>query len=356
MSWTRPTLEQIYNRVKADMESRVTADLKLPRVSLLGIMNIVFSGSVHTTYGFLEWLSKQLFVDTASTFGLTRWGNILNLPRKEALIADGTVAFTGTAGKNVVAGTIFVNEEGYEYFTGADFLIGTDVSVAARAVEEGTVYNTEEAYFSLSAPDDDIDALVERVSGFDNGTDLETVESWVLRLLQRFQNPPGSGNPGDYVRWALEVPGVGLAWCYPAEEWGGAGTVGLGVATSELEPVTAGVLAATETYVDSVKPVPAAVTYFTINTLPTVFYISVTPNTPAMREAINTNLALQFTLESKPGGTILLSHMRSAIAAAGPDDYEITQIYLDGAAHGVANITTVVPDAAKFTDAIYTDL
>ena len=47
MSWTRPTINQIYERIRADMVSRVTADIPIPSVSMLGVLAIVFSGAAH---------------------------------------------------------------------------------------------------------------------------------------------------------------------------------------------------------------------------------------------------------------------------------------------------------------------
>lgn len=96
---TRPTLEEIYTRIKADMESRLTGDLKIPRFSLLSITALVFSGASFLHYGFLEKIAKQIFPDLASEFGLTRWGRILNIPRKASTYTTGgdLVLWPGTS-------------------------------------------------------------------------------------------------------------------------------------------------------------------------------------------------------------------------------------------------------------------
>ena len=355
MSWTRPTIQEIYKRIKADMESRVTANIEIPRISLLGILNIVFTGGIHLTYGFLVWIFKQIFVDTATSIGRERWSRILGLPQKAAVFTTGNVAFTGAG--TVPAGTGFTNSEGYEYTTDGAFTVGVDTSVGATAAGEGENYNTEDTEFTLSSPLPGIDSEVQKVGdGFDNGADIETLESWVLRMLQRFQNPPSSGNKEDYIRWALEIAGVGKAWCFPAEEYMGAGTVGVYVSTDDLEPVPVGVLTEVETYIEEQKPIPAEVDYATINPLGVVFDISLTPNTEELRDAIDQNLDDLFVLESGPGLTVLLSHIRSSIGAAGPDDYDITEITVDGTPIGVNNIETTRPDTAKFESVNYSDL
>lgn len=356
MTWTRPTITQIYERVRADMESRVTSKVSIPRVSMLGIMNIVFTGAVHLAYGFLEWLAQQLFLDTSTGIGLQRWGNILGLPQNAASFSTGQVAFTGTAGKVVVAGTVFTNSDGYEYETLLDFTIGTDVSVEATSLLAGKDYNTTDTVFSLSSPDLDIDSDITRVSGFDNGTNLESEEAWTSRLLQRLQNPPASGAKEDYVRWSGSVEGADNTWCFPADEWKGAGTVGVAVSTADLLPVSAQVLGDVETFVDSVKPIPAEVDYFSVETLLVDYVIQLTPNTAELRAAIESNLTDLHLLEAVPGGTTLLSHMRSAIGAAGPDDYAIADIRVAGLSQGVDNLDTVVPQVTKYNSAQFSDL
>jgi len=357
MSWTRPTIQTIYERIKADMESRVTDNIKIPKVSMLGVLAIVFTGGIHLTYGFLAWIYKQIFVDTATEIGLTRWGNIFGLPRKAPNFTTGNVAFTGTTLYTVTAGTIIINSEGYEYETQDDFQIDVDSSVEVVAVEDGILYNTEDTVFVLASPDPDVDTEVNKVGdGFDDGSDLETLESWALRLLQRLQSPPSCGTTEDYVRWALEVAGVGKAWCFPAEEWMGAGTVGLAVATDILEAVAPAILTDVEDHVEALRPIPAHVDYFTIDPIPVEFDIDVTPNTSDMQNAIDENLKALFILESKPGGTSLISHIRSSIAAAGPDDYDITEIRVDGSPVPVANFSTTIPETAFFDGATYSDL
>lgn len=366
MSWNRPSIQTIYNRIKADLESYASDGVSVPRVSLLGIMNMVFSGAIHLCYGFLNWICKQIFVDTASEYGLQRWGNILELPRKAATYSSGYVEFTGTG--TVDEGTVLVNSEGYEFETQDDFLIGTDDEVEVVAVVAGSESNCDDEYLTLSSPIGGIDseAMVLDVLDdgtvppiLDNGTALETVEAWVYRLLFRFRNPPSSGNEGDYVRWALEVSGVGRAWCIPAQIWE-AGSLAVFVGTYNMTPVSAGILSAVQDYIEAKKPIPAHVDYFTIGTAPIDFTIAISPNNQNARDAINEELETLFLLEAIPGGELLISHVRQAIMASGIDDYEITYINVVGPEYGPIdpddNIETNYPDVPTYSPANYTDL
>jgi uncharacterized phage protein gp47/JayE len=357
MSFTRPTLLEIYGRIKADMESRVTAGIPIPRVSLLGILAIVQAGASHLQYGFIQWIVKQIFPDTADIdIGLPRWGARLKLPRKAPQYATGFVAFTGTASHTVDEGTLFQNADGYEYETLDDFVIGTDTSVEAQSVEAGAAYNTDAETFTLSTGDADIDDTVTAVSGFDDGADIETKEAWVYRILQRLQNPPSSGSVSDYVRWALSRTGVGRAWCIPGEEYLGGGTVGVGLSTETLGAVSASVIADVAAYIDTVRPIPAAVTVFSASPVPVIFNMNLQPNTTEMQEAIEANLDEMFITEADMRvNEIKLSHIRAAIGAAGPDDYELTDITVGGVSIGVTNIATTRPGVAVLNNVIYSE-
>jgi uncharacterized phage protein gp47/JayE len=321
---------------------------------MLGISATAFSGVTHLMYGFLENISRQMFVDNADEYGLTRWGNILGLPREAPTYATGYVAFTGVSTYIVVEGTVVVNGSGIEYETQDDFIIDTDTMVEIVATTEGVAGNTSEDTLSLSVPDVSVNTEVDVISGLDDGADLELLESWRLRLLQRLQNPPGSGNAADYVRWALSVANVDNAWCIP--EYSGSGTVAVVVSKNDFESVGSTVLTDVETYIESVKPVPAAVTYLDINPIPVIYTIEINPYSVELQDAISEKLNDLHLAESGPGNTLLLSHIRAAISSSGVNDYGITDIDVDGSSIGVNNITSSTPDTPVFDSCVFSAL
>jgi uncharacterized phage protein gp47/JayE len=348
MSYNRPSLQTIYDRIKADIEARVTNNVKIPRVSLLGILAAVFAGAIFLVYGFIENVIKQMFLTDAEEWGLKRWGIILNMPRKTAKQSEGKVKFTGTAGYTVAAGTKVSDSNGTVYTTQSSFVTDTSADVTALSELAGDDYNTTDTELQLVNPDPNVDSVVTVISGFDTGSDIETLVNWRLRLLQRLQNPPSSGTEADYVRWALAVDGVSKAWCFGADDWAGAGTLGVLVADANLQPVSAGILSNVEAYIDSVKPIPARTDYVNITADEIDIYIKLKPyDQQELKRKIINNLTDLFLLESAPGGTILISQIRTAIASASPDDFEITDITRNGASIGVANITTTVPHCSR---------
>ena len=67
MPWSRPTVTTIYERIVTGIESRLTGGVALLRRSVLRILSKVFAGEIHLNYGYIEFISKQLFPDTAET-------------------------------------------------------------------------------------------------------------------------------------------------------------------------------------------------------------------------------------------------------------------------------------------------
>jgi uncharacterized phage protein gp47/JayE len=116
------------------------------------------------------------------------------------------------------------------------------------------------------------------------------------------------------------------------------------------------VLTNVETYVETQKPVPAAVSYVNAVEQQVDFFISITPNTAANQAAIDTNLTNVFLADSDPGGDVLITSINAAIQAGLVTDYLITGINVDGGPVAVANISSVFPKVSSFNNATYSSL
>jgi len=357
-SFTRPTLDTIYKRIKADMESRLQTTTNITRFSFLGITAFVFAGAIHLTYGFLCILADQLFVDTATGMFLDRFGRIYKLPRKAATFATGEVLFSGVDTTVIPAGTEMQNTEGIVYTTISEVTIVSGSAAAdIQSETEGAAGNTDEATLQLLFPTTGLDSEVTTTTAPNGGVDLETDDALRARLLQRIQHPPSSGTVNDYERWALETPGVGVAWGLKAEDYKGAGTTGIVIATSDLNVVDPAVKTATQTYIDSVKPEVAAATVEDLERVNTDYEISLTPNTEQFRDAIDQNLDDLHVSEARPGGTILLTHVFDAIAKSGVTDYRVLSIELNGTpVPSGEDITTEGFGVAVFNSVTYSDM
>jgi len=338
MPWTRPTLEQIKTRIVKGIESRLTGNVALLRRALLRIIARAFAGAIHTSYGYLAFIVRQIFVITAEDPYLIWHGKKWGVNRKAASFAAGQVKFTGVDGALIEEDTRWQTDEGVEYGTLSDVTIsGGEAIVDTQAVEAGTDGNLAvTSTGSLIEPIDDVDNEVTVTTAIEGGVDAEDPEAHRLRILQRIQFPPMGGNDQDYIRWATSVVGVGRAWTYPLAD--GAGTVGVAIITSDPDnPVpSAQLLADTQAYMDDEKPVTADLTVYSITDSSGIagfaeidLELSISPDKNELRLTIEENIKSLFA-PHKPGTDIILSQLRSAISNSGVTDYLINGIAVDG--------------------------
>lgn len=329
MSFNRPSLTQLIERASTDIESRLPGVDARTRRSNLAVIARVHAGAVHGLYGFLDWISRQVMPDTAEAEHLERWASIWDITRIAASQAKGNITITGTDGIAVPAGSQLQRSDGALFATDAEVTIASGTATAAvTAVEGGTTGNTAvSTSLSFVTPIAGINsAATVATGGLVNGTDAESDDALRERLLDHIQEPPQGGSAADYVKWAKQVPGVTRAWCYPEED--GDGTVKVRFMTDDLTVdgiPTAGKVAEVQAHINELKPVTANVTVAAPVAVPLAFTIQAIPNTQAVKDAIDAELADLIRREAEPGGTILLSHIREAISvAAGEINYVMT--------------------------------
>jgi uncharacterized phage protein gp47/JayE len=138
------------------------------------------------------------------------------------------------------------------------------------------------------------------------------------------------------VNWALAVPGVTRAWVYPLEMGGGTVSVRF-VRDNDASIIPdAAEVQAVKDYIDARRPVTAdlyvvAPTPVTLN-----FSIHLTPNSAAVKAAVEAELRDLLLREAAPGVTLLISHIREAVStAAGETDNVVVsptadQVYTTG--------------------------
>lgn len=329
MAWFRPTLETLIKRNQADIESSIPGtDAKLRR-SNLGVLSKIISTLAHGLYGYLAYISQQIFPDTADTQNLDRHASLwLKVPRKAASYAVGQVVFTGTNDTLIEAGTILIRADGLEYSTDADATIAAGQAIASvTALTAGQTGNAVAGTsLNLASPVAGITSLVAvHTTALTGGADEEADQDLSARVIKRIQNPPHGGSKHDYELWALEVPGVTRAWVYPQEL--GAGTVTVRFVRDDDASIIpdAGEVATVQAYIDDLRPTTADVSVVAPIAAPINFTIQLTPNTVAAKAAVEVELLDLISREAVPGGTILLSHIREAVSiSAGETNYLMT--------------------------------
>lgn len=332
MAFNRPTLVELINRVLADLTSRLTQGGKsILRRSVAGIIGRVMAGLAHGLYGFIDWVSRQVFPDTADAENLERWAAIWGLTRKAATAAQGTIRFTGSNGAVIAAGTVLIRTDAVEFTTDAEVTIaGGQADVGVTCSSLGATGNTDiGTILNLQSPIANVDtgATVQdngSGEGLTGGTNEETDEQLRQRLLQRIQQPPQAGSCSDYVRWALEVPGVTRAWCY--ELWLGPGTVGVTFVRDGEDPIIPSAPEVQEVadYIETLRPVTATVTVFAPAEQTIDLDIELLPNDTATQQAVTAEIEDYFK-RFAPGDPVVLSNLSEAISLAeGEEAHNIT--------------------------------
>lgn len=337
MPFTRPTLQQISDRTKTDLEDKLTDSAPVLRRSVIAVIARVIAGVSHVLHGHLDWLIKQLFPQLSDEEWLLRTGSLYNLPRNPATFAQREVEFTGAIGAVIPAGAELQRSDGvlYTVDVGGTFTSGT-LTLAVTAVEPGANGNVETGVLlTLVEPITSVQSEAEVLStGAVDGVDIEDLELYRARLLQRIANTPQGGTAADHIGWALAVPGVTRAWVYAEDDYLGPGTVGLAFVRDGDTPSIipdAGEVAQVQDYIDARRPLTENFTAFAPNTAPlnpTIDLLGV--DNVDVRAAVQAELEDLLFREASPGGIILLSHIQEAISiAAGEFDHVLVSPVAD---------------------------
>lgn len=322
MSFNRPTPNELLSRIQAEFDIGLATSEARLRYSMEGVLARVLAMVSHELHGYLDFISKQILVDTASEEYLDRHGSLWGIPRKLASSAIGAVQFTGVNDTIIPAASVIKRSDGIEYVTDADVTIAGGVANAniTASVTGASGNAVTGVKLSLTSP---IAGVVSESTvltpGIVFGADIEDDEDYRGRIIERIQNPPQGGAEHDYIKWAKEVAGVTRVWVYPEQLGDGTvqvifvmdGKVGTIIPTvDEVEQV--------QDYIDAPerKPTTADVTVTAPTAVPIAFEIHLNPNTAKVQNAVRAELEDLFTRESYPGGTILHSHLAQAISTA----------------------------------------
>lgn len=327
MPMQRPTLGELIDSGAAEIESRLPGVLARVRRSLVGVINRVLAGGLSALYQYAEWLNKQAWPDLAESEYLDGHGLRWGVDRTPAVAATGTARLTGTDGTVVPLGTTLRRADGVLYATTAEGAIaGGQALVAVQCATLGQAGNASiNTALSLASPLPGVSSAATAYTALAGGADIEDDAGYRARILARIRKPPQGGRMDDYLAWALAVPGVTRAWVYPGEQ--GAGTVVVRFVRDDDASLIpdAGEVAAVQAAIDELRPVTAAVYVVAPVAVAINFTIQLSPNTSAVRGAVEAELRDLIVREAEPGGTLLLSHLREAVSsAAGETDHVMT--------------------------------
>ncbi len=331
MSFERPTLAELVDRVESDFVSRLNLAGAVLRRSMVYVFARVVAGAVHMLHGHLDWNARQLFPDSSDAAYLERQANVFGISRTAAVFAQVSVTFPvedpPVPTPAIPAGTVLIAEDGAEYTVDEEVPVPLDeatVTGTATAVVAGAE-GTREAgdFLQISTPAPGINSSDTVVAeSLIDGADEEETEALRARFLSHLREPPQGGAEHDYEAWALEVAGVTRAWVYPNEN--GLGTVVVRFVRDEDVSIfpSAGEVTEVQDHIDEESPITAEVTVEAPTDSPVAFTLSITPDTTDTRDAVEAELTDLLRREAAPGdgvtslGTVLLSDIETAVRQA----------------------------------------
>lgn len=328
MAFQRPSLAELIARTTADLVSRLTLAGEPLRRAFVRVLAKVWSGVAHGLHGHLDWAARQFFAAEADESELIKHGGEIGVARIGAEFAEGPYTFTGSNGTEVPAGTRLQRSDGVEYLTLALVTIaGGTATATVRAVVAADLANAASGtQLLLVSPIAGVQtAGVVAAGGLVDGRDLEAVESWRARILDRKRRPPQGGADADYQRWTQEVVGSTRVWVL--RHWMGLGTLGvMFVVDGEVQIIPdAPTLAEVQAYIDERRPVTAEVFVFAPTPVTVNFEIALQPNTVAVQGAVEAELD-DLLRRIEPSSTTQLSQFSEAIAIAAGEISHVLQL------------------------------
>jgi len=319
--FTRPTLPQLITTIRNDILTRLASDstLALLRRTDAEVYGRVQAAAVHTVYGYIDYLARNLLPDLADEDWLSRHANMKRCPRKAATFAGGFARWdVATDGIPIPAGVIIQRDDLTSFTTTAKATsAGGVLRVPVICNTAGKAGNTDDGLaMRLVSPVTGLTSagVADSIQG---GADVEDLEVWRARVIERWYWTPQGGADGDYEVWAKEVAGITRAWTY--RHWSGRGTVGVMVANSDLiYPIPdAATVAAVKAYIEPLAPVAGADIYVFAPTPHIVdFQIRLNPDSTAVRYAVDAELRSMMLRDGVPEGVLKLSRIREAISIA----------------------------------------
>ncbi|GMO64733.1 MAG: hypothetical protein Ta2A_12510 [Treponemataceae bacterium] len=319
MPFSRDSLAVLKDRTYANYMSLYKPLDKTARYNLIRVLANIDAGMYHLLQGDLEFLSKQIFADSAEGEYLrAHWSS--RVPPLYAVAAIGTVIVSGVAGVAIPAGIIFQSDSGKRYFIEKASHIGSSGTavVEVKAQEAGSESNIEadKNLTIVSAIPAGIDSkAVTGETGILGGSNSESDSEYLARVLIALQNPSRYGKRGDFATWAIDAtPEVSDAWEF--KNFGVFGALLIivinGNQTSGVYPVEN--LQAVRDYIDTVSP-PVLYAVRTPELVPLNPAIALLPleDTQGNRELAASRLKLYLQTAANPGITITAGALRVAI-------------------------------------------
>jgi uncharacterized phage protein gp47/JayE len=306
MALANLSIADIAENILSDIEAEIGQTIPRLAKMVFVILAYAIAGVWIILYKYSSDAYRQRFPQTASGIYLSYLGELVGLTRDVAIVWEGEaeIIATGNSG-SIDADTQFLKTD-----TGKVFVVVTGVVIAPGTLTLSLIA-TEAGSESDLIVGDTLD-IVSAIAGVEMSAiisavttpadDIEDLEDYRLRIIERYTARPQGGAAIDYVVWGKEAPNVSAIYPYSSttpteidlyvevdDQTDGIPTAG------ELTAVEAAVTYNPDTGVQDRKPLGVTVTAIAITR--TEFDVELTtlnPDTPAIRAEISAALTALF--------------------------------------------------------------
>jgi len=144
--------QQVIDRTSTDVQQALPSTNPFFRNSFLGAVIYALSGRIYDFYLQFNILIRELFVDTASSAFLERWGTYRGVTRNAATRSTGSVTATGTVSTSIPISTQLSDADGSLFETTASAVItATSISISSMVRSGSTVTATTTSSHALGS-------------------------------------------------------------------------------------------------------------------------------------------------------------------------------------------------------------
>ncbi|OSK27552.1 bacteriophage V tail protein [Escherichia coli M056] len=316
--FARPELPRLIATIRRDLLTRFEQDAVLRRMDA-EVYARVQAAAVHTLYGYLDYLARNMLPDMCDEDWLYRHAQIKRCPRKTAVAAKGFVRWEGVSGTlTLPAGTQLLRDDLVTFTTTQSATAsGGLLRVPVVADDAGSAGNTDDGTaLRLGTPVTGLSSTG-YADSLNGGADAEELEVWRARVLERYYWIPQGGADSDYIIWAKEISGVTRAWTF--RHYQGIGTVGVMVATSDPTKPAPGeeTVQAVREHILPLAPVAGGGLFVFAATEKIIpLTIALSKDTEEIRTAVIAELNALMLRDGQPSGRIYHSRISEAISLA----------------------------------------
>lgn len=170
-----------------------------------------YAGVAATLWVYGLWIYKQCFPQTCGIIVLKLWGALVGVDYKNGQKASVQIELTGVTATHLSTQTVYRElTKGLTFKTISQAPNENGIIVAtAECTQSGPVGNLEiGTELTIANPTAGIPDKAKVKSVIILGTNDEEVETYRVRVLQKFRNKGQSGSPLDYFTWGMEVDGI----------------------------------------------------------------------------------------------------------------------------------------------------